>query len=215
MMTGFAEEKESEIAGWLQSTAESLKDSFDNFWPSDTAGKNDPCEQNVAFHFAHTLLSDGFSVFAEANHPHEAHGRIDLLALNPGQNWYLAVEFKKIWSGTQEALRDDLNKLEQYWLSEFDSDTFGQRRIESVKHNERGIGMVAGLLWVLNSDTSPLLEFWKTQGKSGGIKYANELLEIADRLNCVWLKPVKAWQETNGSKYYLLALAFDIPQVKA
>src|SRR4051812_39238168 len=77
-------------------TAESLRTSFENFWPSDGAGKNDPCEQNVSMHLAHHLLTDGFSVFAEVFHPHVrrqgSKGRIDVLGIAPAGEWFLAFE---------------------------------------------------------------------------------------------------------------------------
>lgn len=211
-MDSLAKEKENAIAVWLENTASSLKKSFQNYWPSDIAGRNDPCEQNVTIHFANVLLQNKFSVFAEATHPAESIGRIDLLALASELDWFLAVEFKKIWSGTRDALIADLQRLDNFWLSDFEPERFCQRRIDTISKCERGIGIVAGLLWVPQSGKSSILQLWNSQGEDGSTIYADQIRKTTNRLNCIWPKPVLAWDESDGSKYYLLALAFDIPK---
>jgi len=202
---------DDKLDAWLEEVATSLRESFTHYWPSDPAGQNDPCEQNVAIHVAHVLLNGGFSVFAESRHPDPTIGRIDLLAIEPDKEWFAAFEFKKIWSGTLSLILEDLRRLERFRLHELDEKIFGGPRVQTVISCQRGFGIVAGLLWVPASKKSSILQFWKTEGESGNISYAEGLTQFARERSCFWAEPKEAWEAPDGSRYYLLAQGFEIP----
>ena len=89
---------------------------------------------------------------------------------------------------------------------------FGKMQSEFSVTCQRGVGLAAGLLWVPPDPVqSSLFEFWGSEGAAGNIKLGSELTGAADALNSYWATPQRAWKNADSSRYYLVAIAFDIP----
>lgn len=210
------DEIDSQIAHCLETTAQSLAASFQHYWPADEHDKNDPKEQNVAFHLAHVFLDQGFSVFAEANHPNQSGRRIDLLAIASTGDWFLASEFKRILCNKPgESLGEvlhDLERLEDFWLNtRLKEESVGQHQTDVVQRCERGVGLVCGLLWTPPlPNRSSLLQFWENQGTDGQSDAYQRLQRKLLDLHATWPKPIRAWTTATGGAYYLLAAYFEI-----
>lgn len=210
------------LQSWLEQVARSLRNSFENYWPADEGWKNDPDEKNVSFHFAHILLREGCSVFAEANHPDRNHPEIgvqgiDLLGFGSELDWFLACEFKRLLSNKGPSMLcgflNDIERLERFWINtRLDSEDFGEHRCNTIAGCRRGFGLVAGLLWVPASGSSSVFEFWNSREVLGRSPYLPQMSKKLTERKAYWPKPVHAWSEASGSAYYLLAAAFELTQ---
>ncbi len=142
----------------LQSTANSLSKAMDVYWAADAAGANDLPERNLSLHFAHQLMCRDFSLYAEANHPEKKiNGRevqgIDMLAISPDRDYYLACEFKNYVGHTMHLSQDDLDRVATFDLNRnFASEIMLPNRKETLKKCAEGFGLVAGLTWMYGAD---------------------------------------------------------------
>lgn len=211
-----------EIIGYLRATSASLGSSFRNFWPADEGGRNDPCEGNVSFHLAHQLLGHGFSTFAEVWHPflpaaeqRSKRGRIDLLGIAPGRDWFIAWEAKRILCNKFDqsilGMLDDVRRLESFWLNtRQQSGKFGEHRADVIRNCHCGIAVLGGLSWVASNSTAPLLSRWGTGSAADG-SICEPLASKLATLNATWVEPIPIESHSKSGMYFLLAALFEIP----
>jgi hypothetical protein len=99
-------------------------------------------------------LSNGFSVFAEAAFAGR-NSRLDILGIAPGEEWFLAGEFKKHYGapGMGRSM-DDLKRVMQFRLNpDFQEQVVGPRRMATLQICTQGIGVLAGLRWMPETST--------------------------------------------------------------
>lgn len=194
----------------MNATAQSLGQSFENYWPSNPEGGNDPCEENIVVHLGHQLLDQGFSVFAEA---HCDGGRIDLVAVDVAKSLFLAFEAKRLLCNKPEESLDlmvtDLERLNEFNLkSPTASWLHTQKRSDVVRECREFIGVVAGLVCVVEGSRSKknLMDFWTAETSVSNKNYFafNQRLSSA---NAALLDPILAWKE-NETSYHLLSIFF-------
>ena len=195
----------------IRKAAKSIGSSFANYWPAN--GDNDPAEMNVTIHFAHVLLQDGFSVFAEADHPDRKNVQgIDLLGLAPECQWFLGCELKRLYSTEKlTSMRDDLDRLASFWINRgLREKSYGEAVRRSVMSCDTGFGLVAGLHWVTPGSQSKIYELWNDPSFD---ELTGEYLEFRDRifeLDGTWVPPIPVHTFVAGGSYYLLSAFFEI-----
>lgn len=140
-----------QVRDLMHGTAASLRSSLDIYWPSDVAFRNDPSERNLSLHYAHTLLSRGFAVFAEAHYPAACQDAtfLDILAIAPGGDFFVVGEFKKHAKGAgMTASAWDVDRLLKFDLHRGLAEPRWSKQRAAISANcKRGIGIVAGLKW--------------------------------------------------------------------
>jgi cupin 2 domain-containing protein len=144
--------------GLLNQTATSLGQSFANYWPADD--KNDPVERNVSLHFAHAMLSTGFSAFAEADHPERRTILgIDVFGLAPDNAWFLGCEFNRLYNAeTLMSLANDMQRLSSFRPRiAYSSSMYGPTFAVAASCCKGGYGLVGGLHWVSGGKQSSLI----------------------------------------------------------
>jgi hypothetical protein len=194
----------------LAESARSLKRSLANYWPADHESRNDIAERNLSLHFAHAMLCQGFSVFAEADHPDsDSVGiqGIDLLALSPANDWFLAFGAKRIFSFLRIAsVLADVERLASFWLNH--KLDFDDSICSIVRGCNLGVGIVGGLSWLSESE-SKIYAFWDNPQDWLGDERGIQLHRRIKELNGTWMKPFHVRKYLSG-EYYLLAAYFPI-----
>lgn len=207
------ESSEEKIRRYLRQTATVMGQSYAQCWPADAPEKRKSAASNISLHFAHVLLNEHFSVFANAEHADAAIDAIDLLGISPAQDWFLACQFSHLYSVDQLGeMLEDLNQLETFWLSRrLAIDACGEHISRVAKHCESGYGLAAGLHWVSESDHSnDLLEFWTA--RLPGDHRLDEFTRKLDGLGgAVRLAPVSVRHDAGRGSYCLLAVSFRLP----
>lgn len=197
----------------IECAAASIGRSFANYWPAND--ENDPVENNVTLHVAHTLLSDGFSVFAEADHPRRdlAQG-IDLFAIAPTRDWFLACEFKKIFRGESvESMSRDVDRLTTFWLrQDYSLEMYGENFAKMSSKCGIGYGVVGGLYW-LNASTerTAILDIWTHPDEVDESSIYGEFSQKLYALGAYLPKPPVAIHLPTGNQYFLLSTIFQLP----
>jgi len=197
----------------IECAATSIGRSFANYWPAND--ENDPVENNASIHVAHVLLADGFSAFAEADHPDRqlAQG-IDLFAVAPANDWFLACEFKKIFRGESiESMSNDVDRLAAFWLrTNYAQEMYGDNFARVASGCKIGYGLVGGLHWLpAKSNRSKILDIWThpddVEEESSYGQFAAKL----HALGAILPEPPIAIQLPTGNRYYFLSAIFPLP----
>lgn len=146
-----------EICSLIRDVADSIAASLEVYWPADAFSRNDPAEKFLSFHFAHILLTEGFAVFAEADHPGVDDWvirGIDLLAISPQRDYFIAAEFKRHTYRSMKRSIDDIERVERFQLNkDLNSESLGREPTRVLESCQTGIGLIAGLNWVQGPKT--------------------------------------------------------------
>ncbi|MEX2175263.1 MAG: hypothetical protein WD872_12955 [Pirellulaceae bacterium] len=190
----------ADLPAIIRRVAQSIGKSFEVYWPADENGANDPKEKNLSFHFAHVLLTDSFFVFAEANHPN--HQGLDLLAISPHRDFFIACEFKRHISNSIADSIPDLNRVASFSLNQkLRIGRVGENTMQTLSCCRTGIGLVAGLKW---TSQSVMKELDRTT------QFARLIVELKGEIG----KPehVTRWNcdDVTGS-YYIQYATFPLP----
>jgi len=208
-----AESNEEKIRRYLRQTATVIGQSYAQCWPADDPQNREAAKSNISLHFAHVLLNEHFSVFANAKHADETADAIDLLGISPAQDWFLACQFCRLYDARHlGGMLQDVSRLETFWLSRrLAIDACGEHISRVAKHCECGYGLVAGLHWVPESahDTD-VLRYW-TALEHGDAAF-NELKNKLDDLNAVRLAPISVRHDAGRGSYCLLPACFQLPR---
>lgn len=211
------------IRSLLVQTSQTLRSSFVNYWPTDD--KNDPSERNLSLHFAHAMLSAGFSTFAEAHHSDRAPirridsdrapiRRIDIFGLAPGNAWFLGGEFKRLHSIEKlESLTEDMQRLNSFRpRSEYSPLFYGPTFAAAVSCCKGGYGIVGGLHSLAGDKrSSSILDVWLNPDQHATESTYGEVVRRMKEANAVLPPPLPIIEFPNGSRYFLLAAVFAVP----
>jgi hypothetical protein len=201
----------SQVCEFLKRTTQTLAASLSAYWPSDSLGRNDPAEQNLVIHFGHQLLTANFAVFGEGLQWRTT-GRIDLVALAPADDWFLAFEAKRLLCNKPQECADsilaDVRRLRNFWLSDHkEGEWLGTGRERAALRCRTGIGIVGGLLWSRRGMPSPLLDFSNGHGKHPNGRFEMLSRELIDA-EATLPTPMLTWQKKRHGQYHLLAAYF-------
>ena len=105
----------AEIEQIVRRGANSLGEAVRGFWPGTTEN-HEIAERNITLYLGKSFADAGFQVFAETPYPNEAQDeRLDLLALDPFRGIQVAIEAKRLFSGSQvTTLEKDLDRLRRF-----------------------------------------------------------------------------------------------------
>ncbi len=201
---------EQTIADFLRQTAKAIGHSYSHYWPADEALRSDAAQRNISLHIAHVLLSQNFSVFAQANHS-QPPTHIDLLGIAPSQDWFLACKFQRLYStGRLQSVLDDVQRLETFWLSpRLTIEACGAHVARMANHCDCGYGLTAALHWVPDPvGSTKLFEFWREHRGKGRVYEA--LAKKLTDLNADWQPPIVVQRFDGRGAYYLLSCFFRI-----
>lgn len=203
----------STILALLKHTATSLRKSFANYWPADD--RNDPVERNVSLHFAHAMLSAGFSTFAEADHPDRATIRgIDVFGLAPNNTWFLGCEFKRLYSAEKLlSLATDMQRLSSFQPRiDYSPSIYGPTFAAAASCCKQGYGVVGGLHWLAgDKPSSQILDVWISPDNHASNSAYGEVVDRMRTVQAVLPEPLPIIEFPTGGRYYLLAAMFSIP----
>lgn len=204
---------ENQIGLLVSEAAASIRRSLDIYWPADAEGRNDACEANLSVHLGHILLSRNFSVFAEVDHPNDDVRGIDLLGISPGNQWFLACEFKRLYSeATLLSMLVDVDRLSRFWLNTgLKAERCGEDVVRIARGCSQGYGLVAGLNWVKGRNR--FTELWNHHSSAGHAGVCESFRQKLIEMGAIWSAvPVRAYGKL-GSYVWLNAFFPIVRQV--
>lgn len=158
MPTPVAEPHDHALQRYLTKTAQSLVESYSHLWPAaDPISRS--LERNISLHLAHVLMEERFAVFAEAPHPDVDQGTLDLLAIAPSQDWFLACQWLRFPYPDEDSKTDDempqaWARVQSFWLSNRLLIPACEKDLGRLaQHCEHGFVVLGGMHWI--ADTAP------------------------------------------------------------
>ena len=200
------------LAESVQDTARSISESLSHCWPKD---EDNSIGRNVALYFGHALLSQNFSVVVGAPHEDEHQQPVDLLAIAPGQDWFLAGDFFRLQGAdAAQSLQDHIAKLTSFWLSpKLTIEPCRLHLVGLAEHCAGGYALLTGWHWLPDgTEDSEPLACW--QGGTTSHSSWSGCRESLDALQARWLKPILLHQDASG-QHLLMPVWFRIPRPAA
>ena len=190
-------------------TAHTIDRALARYWPA-SAHANAP-EALLTQHLAHHLMNDGFLTIPEVRYPdHSTTERLDLLAISPAADWYIAIETKLLnHAGQLDLLLSDIRRLRRFALVPDHLYALPSDLHDTPPAPTHAVGLAAGLLWVGKHERPfSLRALWEANPDAPPISDATRA-EL-DALSPSFLPLLTAFHAQTG-RYELALIAFDIP----
>ena len=220
---GLDERIEQRVQEFLQDARRSWTASYSHCWPAEPplapSLGSEFQSRHLALHLGHVVLNRNFSVFLDVRHPGFPRQPLDLLALSPGQDWFLACRFPTLQgSGAVASVAQSARQLATFWLGPHLTIPACRSYIGRVaRHCQRGYGLVAGSHWVLETslpetflpETSDVLDLWRRQeaGQPSDPSFGDAFPPGAQ-----WPSPALLGQFPGVGSCYLLCVYFPLPE---
>lgn len=170
-----AEPHDQALQRYLTKTAQSLVETYSHLWPAaDPVSRS--LQRNISLHLAHVLMEERFAVFAEAPYPAEDQGTIDLLAIAPSQDWFLACQWLRFPNPEEPRATDDETpqawaRVQSFWLSDRLLIPACKKDLGRLaQHCEHGFIVLGGIHWIADANQDQTLPRSWQSGPNEGLE---------------------------------------------